>query len=94
MIMEMYLNLSRVRSGSGTLTQITSIQIVGTNVIITMPSLSTETYQLQTSALMVPTNWSNVAGAVVTGTGSPITLTNVGGALLTPQHFYRVDISP
>jgi uncharacterized repeat protein (TIGR03803 family) len=79
---------------SNTLTQITAIQIVGSNVIITLPSLSTETYQLQTSSLMNPTNWSNVAGAVVAGTGSPVTLTNVGGALLTPQHFYRVDISP
>jgi uncharacterized repeat protein (TIGR03803 family) len=81
-------------ASSNTLTQIKAIQIVGSNIIITIPSLSTETYQLQTSALMNPTNWSNVAGAVVAGTGSPVTLTNVGGALLTPQHFYRVDISP
>jgi uncharacterized repeat protein (TIGR03803 family) len=79
---------------TNTLTQITAIQIVGTDIVITLPSVSGETYQLQVSALMSPTNWSNVGGAVVSGTGSPVTLTNVGGALLIPQHFYRVDIFP
>jgi hypothetical protein len=43
---------------------------------------------------MNPTNWANVVGASVAGTGGSITLTNVGGALLTPQHFYRVDVFP
>jgi uncharacterized repeat protein (TIGR03803 family) len=81
-------------NNSNTLTQITAIQVVGTNIVITLPSLSGETYQLQTSALMSPTNWSNVVGAVVPGTGSPVMLTNVGGALLIPQNFYRVDIFP
>jgi len=81
-------------NNSNTLTQITAIQVVGTNVIVTLPSLSGETYQLQSSPSMVPTNWSNVVGAVVPGTGSPVMLTNVGGALLIPQNFYRVDIFP
>jgi len=72
--------------------QITAIQIIGTNVVITIPSLVGSTYQLQYSASMTPTNWLNVSGASAAGTGSSIMLTDVGGAL-QPQRFYRVDIT-
>ncbi len=75
------------------LSQITAIEIVGIDVIITIPSFTNQTYQLQASALMNPTNWFNVTGALVPGTGLPVTLTNFSGALST-QQFYRVDIGP
>jgi hypothetical protein len=52
-----------------------------------------ETYQLQVSSSLTPTNWSNVVGALQSGTGGSIMLTNVGGALQT-QGFYRVGVSP
>ena len=80
-------------STTNTLTQITSILVVGTDVYVLLPTLNGETYQLQFSNSMNPTNWANVVGASQAGTGSLITLTNIGGAL-QPQRFYRVDISP
>ena len=75
------------------LMQITAIQVIGTNVLVTMPSVSGATYQLQFTPSMVPTNWSNVVGASQPGTGSSITLTNFGGATQT-QGFYRFAITP
>jgi uncharacterized repeat protein (TIGR03803 family) len=74
--------------------QITKIQLSGTNVIFTIPSVAGETYQLQFSSSLTPTNWSNVAGASVTnGIGGILTLTNFGGAV-GRQGFYRFDITP
>jgi uncharacterized repeat protein (TIGR03803 family) len=63
--------------GTNFLTQISAIQIVaGTNVVITVPTVACEMYQLQYSAAMVPTSWTNI-GSAVQGTGAPILLTNV-----------------
>ena len=74
--------------------QITGIQFSGTNIIFAIPSIAYETYQLQFSSSMNPTNWVNVPGASVTNSiGSLLTLTNFGGAL-QPQGFYRFDITP
>jgi uncharacterized repeat protein (TIGR03803 family) len=74
--------------------QITKIQLSGTNVVLTIPSVAGETYQLQFSSSLNPTNWSNVPGASVTNSiGGVLTLTNFGGAL-APQRFYRLDITP
>ena len=70
--------------------QISAIHIVGTNVVVTLPTIACQTYQLQSSESMNPTNWIST-GSAVAGTGSPIMLTNVGGALQT-QQFYRVEI--
>ena len=74
--------------------QITGIQKSGTNAVLTIPSIAGETYQLQFSSSMKPTNWVNVSGGSVTnGPGALLTLTNFGGAS-QPQGFYRFDITP
>src|ERR1019366_2301210 len=68
--------------------QITGIQKSGTNAVLTIPSIAGETYQLQFSSSMKPTNWVNVAGVSVTNSiGSILTLTNFAGAN-QPQGFY------
>jgi len=69
-------------------------QFATPNIIFTIPSIAGETYQLQFSSSMTPTNWSNVPGVSVTNSiGSLLTLTNFGGAV-GPQGFYRFDITP
>jgi uncharacterized repeat protein (TIGR03803 family) len=74
--------------------QITNVQVVTTNTILTIPSIAGETYQLQFSSSMKPTNWVNVSGVSVTNSiGALLTLTNFGGAV-GPQGFYRFDITP
>ena len=74
--------------------EITAIQITGSNVVLTLPSVAGETYQLQFSSSLGPTNWNNVPGAFVTNSiGGTLSLTNFGGALQT-QGFYRFDITP
>jgi uncharacterized repeat protein (TIGR03803 family) len=74
--------------------QITGIQLLGTNIVFKIPSIAYETYQLQFSSSMTPTNWVNVPGISVTNSiGALLTLTNFGGAL-QPQGFYRFDITP
>jgi uncharacterized repeat protein (TIGR03803 family) len=62
--------------------QISAIQIVGTNVVITIPTSTCYTYQLQYSSAMVPTNWANI-GAAVQGTNGPIQLIDYGNAPTT-----------
>ena len=74
--------------------QISAIQLSGTTVIFNIPSVAYETYQLQFSSSMSPTNWVNVPGASVTNSiGALLALTNFGGAV-GPQGFYRFDITP
>jgi uncharacterized repeat protein (TIGR03803 family) len=74
--------------------KISQIQLSGTNIIVGIPSVAYETYQLQFSGSMNPTNWVNVPGAAVTNCiGALMTMTNLGGAL-GPQGFYRFDITP
>ena len=74
--------------------QITSVHLAATNLIFTIPSIAGETYQLQFSSSMTPTNWVNVSGVSVTNSiGALLTLTNFGAAV-GPQGFYRFDITP
>jgi len=74
--------------------QITGVQKSGTNIVLTIPSIAGETYQLQFGGSMKPTNWVNVSGGSVTnGPGALLTLTNFGGAS-QPQGFYRFDVTP
>jgi uncharacterized repeat protein (TIGR03803 family) len=74
--------------------QIVAIQVGVSNVVLTLPSVAGETYQLQFSNSMNPTNWINIAGGSITNCmGGPLSLTNFGGAL-QPQGFYRFDITP
>jgi hypothetical protein len=74
--------------------QVSGIQIAGSDVVLTIPSVAGETYQLQYRDSMTSGDWSNVIGASVTNCiGGPMTLTNYGGAI-EPQRFYRFDITP
>ena len=74
--------------------QISQVCRANSNIVIAIPSVSGETYQLQCSSSMTPTNWVNVPGVSVTNSiGGLLTLTNFGGAL-QPQGFYRFDITP
>jgi uncharacterized repeat protein (TIGR03803 family) len=72
--------------------QITGVRVSDTNVIVNIPSIEGETYQLQFSSSMNPTNWVN-EGGTITSIGSVLTLTNFGGALGS-QGFYRFAITP
>jgi hypothetical protein len=73
--------------------QISAIQMSGTNLVVSIPSVAYETYQLQFSSSMSPTNWVNVPVSVTNSIGALLTLTNFGGAS-QPQGFYRFDITP
>ena len=46
--------------------QITSAHLAATNIIFTVSSIAGETYQLQFSSSMNPTNWVNVFAISVT----------------------------
>ncbi|MGD0058186.1 MAG: choice-of-anchor tandem repeat GloVer-containing protein [Verrucomicrobiia bacterium] len=72
--------------------QITGVGLSGTNVVFNVPSIAGETYQLQFSSSMNPTNWVN-EGGTITSIGALLTLTNFGGAV-GPQGFYRLAITP
>ena len=75
--------------------QICAVQIQqAANVIVTIPSVAGETYQLQYCGLLTLSNWTNVVGASMTNSiGGLLSLTNFGGAS-SPQRFYRFDITP
>ena len=72
--------------------QITNLKLSATNIILYVVSIAAETYQLQFSSSMNPTNWINEGGSI-TSIGALLTLTNFGGAS-QPQGFYRFDITP
>jgi uncharacterized repeat protein (TIGR03803 family) len=72
--------------------QISAVQIATPNIVFNIPSIAYETYQLQFSSSMSPTNWVNEGGSI-TSIGSLLTVTNFGGAS-QPQGFYRFDITP
>ena len=74
--------------------QITGVGLSGTNIIFNIPSIAYETYQLQFSSSLNPTNWVDVPNVSITNSiGGLLTVPNFGGAL-QPQGFYRFDITP
>jgi uncharacterized repeat protein (TIGR03803 family) len=74
--------------------QISGIQTAGNDVAISIPSVASETYQLQFTTDPTSGIWSNIPGVSVTNSiGALLTLTNFGGAV-GPQGFYRFDITP
>src|ERR1017187_7353331 len=74
--------------------QISGMQLSGTNIVLAIPSVAYETYQLQFTTDLTSGNWSNVDGASMTNSiGALLTLTNFGGAF-QPQGFYRFHITP
>jgi uncharacterized repeat protein (TIGR03803 family) len=72
--------------------QISGVQFSGSDIVFSIPSVAYETYQLQFSSSMNPTNWVN-EGGTITSIGALLTLTNFGGAN-QPQGFYRFAITP
>ena len=72
--------------------RISAIQVAGTNVVITIPSVAAETYQLQYRDSLAFDGWSNVVGAAVHSIGGSLTMTNFGG-FSQSQGFYRFAIT-
>jgi len=72
--------------------QISAIQVAGTNVLVTIPSVASETYRLQYRTSLTTGAWSNVESQVTTIGGS-LTVTNFGG-FSQSQQFYRFAITP
>jgi hypothetical protein len=66
--------------------------LISNLVIIQIPSVTCATYQLQVTPSLKPATWTNL-GASQSGTGSPLTFTDSGGATNRPGRFYRIDIT-
>lgn len=75
--------------------KITSIQInSGTNIVLTINSVSNDTYQLQFTPSLNPVAWSNVTGAsFISSKGGLVSLTN-SMRILGPEGFFRFSITP
>jgi uncharacterized repeat protein (TIGR03803 family) len=74
--------------------QINSLNVADSNIVITIPSVARETYQLQYRANFTSGDWSKIPDACVSNSlGALLTVTNFGGAF-APQGFYRFDITP
>ena len=73
--------------------RISAIQVVRTNVLVTIPSVAAEIYQLQYRNSLTAGAWADVAGASVASIGGLLTVTNFGG-FSQPQQFYRFSIIP
>jgi len=58
--------------------QISAIQVAGTNVLVTLPSVAAEMYQLQYRTSLTAGARANVEGQVTSISGS-LTVTNFGG---------------
>jgi uncharacterized repeat protein (TIGR03803 family) len=76
--------------------QISEIQFFNildsTIVALPIPSVAGETYQLQYTDSMSPTNWLNTGGTI-TSIGGPLVLIDIAQPL-PPQRFYRSVITP
>ena len=76
--------------------QITGLQFFSvfdsTDVAVLVPSVAGETYQLQYSDSLSPTNWLNT-GDIITSIGGPLILTDFAESL-PRQRFYRAVITP
>ena len=74
--------------------QISGLSVADSNIVVAVPSVAGETYQLQYRADLTLDDWSNIPDACVSNSpGALLTVTNFGGAL-APQGFYRFDITP
>jgi uncharacterized repeat protein (TIGR03803 family) len=72
--------------------QISAIQVAGTNVLVTLPSVAAEMYQLQYRTSLTAGAWADVEGQV-TSIGGSLTVTNFGG-FSQSQQYYRFAITP
>ena len=74
--------------------RISAIVRVDTNILVSIPAVAGDSYQLQFRTSLTTGTWSNIAGAFVSNSlGGLLTLTNFGGAL-QPQGFFRFSITP
>ncbi len=73
--------------------QISAVQVAGTNVLVTLPSVAAEFYQLQYRDSLTTGAWADVVGASAKSIGGPLTVTNFGG-VVPLQQFYRFAITP
>ena len=73
--------------------QITGVNVSGTNVLVTIQSVSAEMYQIQYRTSLTSGAWADFQGSSATGIGGPLTVTNINGAIM-PQQFYRFSIIP
>src|SRR5262249_10167651 len=69
---------------------ITSIQVSGTNVLVSFTSEAGKYYRLEYSDALSSPTW-RTAVDVIPGSGNIVTATHVGGAL-QPARFYRVKL--
>lgn len=67
-----------------------AINIVSTNVVLTLPTISNYLYEVQSKTDLVAGSWSAIASNIV-GTGGVITNIDVGAAT-APARFYRVGL--
>jgi hypothetical protein len=63
----------------------------GTNFVLTWPTIDGERYEVESTTNLSGGNWLAV-GAVMTGTGGPLSITNAAGA--SPQSFLRIRVLP
>ena len=92
-----FTNAQELQAGTNTFdpnsySHITNVQIVGGDVQITFPSVSGKLYDLEANSDLTTTNW-NVLQTNIPGTGSPVTVTDTGGANAT-NRCYRVGVLP
>jgi uncharacterized repeat protein (TIGR03803 family) len=74
--------------------RIGAIKRSGTNIVMTVPSVGGETYQLQfRDSLAAASNWLNAPLNPITSIGGPLPLTNSIGPTQR-QRFYRLQITP
>lgn len=70
--------------------RVSNAAISGNDVRIQIPSVTGHTYQLQYTASLTPTNWTNT-GVPQPGNGGVLTFTDLGGATNSPARSYRLD---
>ena len=67
-----------------------SIEISGTNVVLTFPTISNQLYDVQSRTDLVSGSWSTIASNIL-GTDGVVTNIDVGAATV-PKRFYRVGL--
>jgi len=93
-----FTNLQDYRAGTdpanpASCLHITSSVITGNDVQVSFTSVLDKNYLLESTASLPSPNWSTVTQNVA-GTGSPISMTDPGGATNSPARYYRVRLVP
>lgn len=67
-----------------------SVNVLSTNVVLTFPTMSNFSYDVQGTTDLVSCSWSTIASNIP-GTGGVVTNRDIGAATV-PQRFYRVGL--